>query len=142
MYRTIITIIVTGLGAGLFAPSARASEDEAVECAAMATARFMREGYRLRNHDSDILNQGQIQDYDGVFNRGQQYVIFACGDSRAVDLDITVYNEDGDLVARDQQTDNRPLVVIAPRWTGPFRARVSMYSARGTAHYTMVVMTR
>jgi hypothetical protein len=142
MYRAIIATIAICLCAALFAPPAGASEDEAVECAAMATTKLMREGYRLRNHDSDVLAQGQFMSYDGTFNRGSAYVIFACGDSRALDLDITVYNEDGELVARDQQTDNRPLVVVTPRWTGPFRARVSMYAARGAAHYTMVVLAR
>jgi hypothetical protein len=142
MYRAIIAIIVTGLCVALLAPPARASEDEAAECAALGAARLMREGYRLRSHDSDVLNQGAVMSYDGTFSRGHNYVIFACGDSRAIDLDINLYDEDGQLVARDEQTDNRPVVTVIPRWTGPFRIQVSMYAARGPAHYTLVVMAK
>lgn len=142
MVRAIIVIIVASLGLALFTRPAAASQDEAVECTAAMTAAALREGYRLRNSDTSRLEEGDVMNYDVTFSRGNHYLILACGDSRAVDLDIYLYDEDGNLIDRDQQTDNRPIVTVVPRWTGPFRVRVKMYEARGAAHYVMAILVK
>ena len=142
MVRAIIVIIVAGLGLALFTRPAAATRDEAVECTAAMVAAAMREGYRLRSSDTNRLEEGDVMSYDVTFNRGNRYVILACGDGRAVDLDIYLYDEDGNLIDRDQQTDNRPIVSVTPRWTGPFRVRVKMYEARGAAHYAVAILVK
>jgi hypothetical protein len=120
--------------------AANASPAEATQCTQEVVDFANDRGYRLRSWDSDSLSQGYYMDYDVTLQRGVQYLIFACGDRRARDIDIYLYDENGYLVARDNQTDNQPLVYITPRWTGPFRLRIKMYSAYGAANYTMAIM--
>lgn len=141
--RTLIVLIhLLLVVAGLQAPAAQAAPREALQCAQSMANYYMDRGYRLRNSDSDALYQGQKMDYDATFSRGVEYVVLACGDGVAYDLDIYLYDENGNLIDRDRLTDNRPVVTVTPRWTGPFTVRVYMYSSRGPASYTMGVLYR
>ena len=142
MRKFIFAITLASLPIVLSTRTARATHDEAVDCAQQMINTANRHGYRLRNSDSNRLEQGDVMSYDVTLSRDDDYVVLACGDSRAVDVDIYLYDEDGNLIDRDQSADNRPVVSVTPRWTGPFRVRVKMYEARGSAHYTMAILVK
>jgi hypothetical protein len=122
------------------APAANATPAEALRCTQTMVNTADDQGFRLRSWDSDSMAQGFYADYDVTLQRGVGYLIFACGDSRAHDIDIYLYDEDGNLVDRDNQTDNHPVVTVRPRHTGAFRVRIKMYSSYGAANYTMAIM--
>jgi hypothetical protein len=42
------------------------------------------------------------------------------------DLDLVLFDEDGNEVAADRLYDNLPMVTVTPRWTGQFHVRVVM----------------
>lgn len=48
-------------------------------------------------------------------------------DADCGDLDLALYDENGNLVSEDETTDDVPAVTVEPRWTGPFTLRVDMY---------------
>jgi hypothetical protein len=125
-----------------FAPfsAVRADYQEGFDCAQRMVYSANDRGYRLRNDDSDRLVQGQVASYTVTFSRGVSYVIFACGDRRAYDLDIYLYDEEGNLIDRDRATDNQPVVTVTPAWTGQFTVRVRNYESAGTASYTMAIL--
>jgi hypothetical protein len=99
-----------------------------------------RRGFRLSNYDTDQLSQGYYIDYHYTLQRNVRYIIFAAGDDHAQDVDIYLYDENGNLIDRDRQPDNSPVVEVTPRWTGPFTVRIKMYQAYGVGSYTMGVL--
>lgn len=101
-------------------------------------------GYRVRATDTDSLPEDYYMEYTITFYRGYQYAVVACGDSAVHDLDIYLYDENGNLIDHDRLRDAQPVVEVRPSWTGPFRVRVVMYDTvggrRGT--YSMAVLYR
>lgn len=111
---------------------AHASEDTAVARAAMLWVSVIEpRGYdTFRNEDSDVLNQGQTMTYTVTLYGGVSYVLFAAGDENIRDLDISLYDENGNLIDRDTSTDNIPVVSVTPKWTGSFKLNVRNYAGR------------
>ncbi|MDY7092552.1 MAG: hypothetical protein SX243_06205 [Acidobacteriota bacterium] len=116
---------------------AEASQDEAVSKAALVFLTHLApKGYtEIRNEDADVLSQGQRMTYTVTLYRNVTYALFAAGCSNIRDLDIFLYDENGNLVARDTLRDNYPIVTITPRWTGTFRLQIRNYrGGRGWFH--------
>lgn len=111
---------------------AYASEDAAVARAAMLWVSVIEpRGYdTLRNEDSDVLAQGQTMTYTVTLYGGVSYVLFAAGDENIRDLDILLYDENGNLIDHDTSTDNIPVVSVTPKWTGSFKLNVRNYAGR------------
>lgn len=61
--------------------------------------------------------------YELVFRGDEITVIEVQGDGDT-DLDLFVYDEDGNLIASDTDTTDRCAVSITPRWTGKFTIHV------------------
>jgi hypothetical protein len=99
-------------------------------------------GYQggLRSEDSDVLAPGESKRYDLVLNRGVRYAFFAAGDQNIRDLDIYIYDLDGNLLASDEDTDETPITQFAPAWTGLFRVYVMNYRG-GTGWYHVAMAT-
>lgn len=90
-------------------------------------------GYRLPDGGQDSAwfvwngNPGYYKCIDRTFFRGNSYALVATGDSRVVDVDVRVYDENMNLIASD--TDNSAVAVVqfSPRWTGLFHVRTTYY---------------
>ena len=61
--------------------------------------------------------------YEIAFRGGEVARIVVDGD-RTTDLDLYVYDENGNLVAKDDDTTDYCVVSFTPRWTGKFTVRV------------------
>ncbi|MBF0550281.1 MAG: hypothetical protein HQK60_07080 [Deltaproteobacteria bacterium] len=77
------------------------------------------------------LSEGDYFTIRTTLSRGNQYVIMGAGDSTVRDLDIILYDENGNEIDRDTQTDATPMVAVSPRWTGTFYIKVKMYRGFG-----------
>ena len=98
-------------------------------------AYLLRRGYTLTHEPSvDALRDGRSDWITVNLRRGVDYSILAIGDQDCRDLDLAVYDENGNLIGSDIQPDDVPVVQILPRWTGTFRVRVTM--ANTTAAYS------
>jgi hypothetical protein len=140
-YTTIALVVVA---VALMSPQRRAaaSPNDAIECAQQMVETAGARGYRLRTSDLDSLGPGQVMNYTATLAAGDEYIILACGDGRAIDIDIHLYDENGNLIDRDRSSDNRPIVMVRPAWTGEFLVRVQMYEARGAGNYVMAMLYR
>jgi hypothetical protein len=47
-------------------------------------------------------------------------------DSKCYDLDLTLYDRNGNVIDSDLGYDNTPVVSVTPAWIGQFRVHVSM----------------
>lgn len=86
-----------------------------------------RNGYRMA---SDIF-QGRLDD-DATTNlnvelqRGKDYVLWGVCDQDCSDIDLVIYDSNGDQVDSDLQTDDKPLLHVIPSRNGQYRIKVSM----------------
>lgn len=61
--------------------------------------------------------------YDITFRGGESAIVYIEGDGDT-DLDLYVYDENGNLICDDTDYTDRLLCSWNPRWTGPFRIKV------------------
>jgi hypothetical protein len=86
---------------------------------------------------SGILAPGEAEYFDIVLQGQRLYSIYVYPSEPGVDFDLYIYDENGNLVEQDTETDSDALCIIAPRWTGPFRLEVQ--SARGLSPYSLEI---
>jgi hypothetical protein len=99
-------------------------------------------GFRsgIRIEDSDTLREGESKRYEPVLYRGTRYAFFAAGDQHIRDLDIYIYDMDGNLLAHDDTNSDTAIAVLAPRYTGQFKVIVKNYRGdTGWYHLAMAL---
>jgi hypothetical protein len=70
---------------------------------------------RVRAFDTDV--------YRVTFRGGELAHVDVVGDGDT-DLDVYIYDENGNLIDRDTDYDDRPCVMWTPRWTGTFVIKI------------------
>ncbi|MGA7935472.1 MAG: hypothetical protein WCA35_18115, partial [Kovacikia sp.] len=63
------------------------------------------------------------------------YGLIGVCDRDCRDLDLRLYDENGNLVAADTSSDDTPFVSLTPRWSGQFYLRVDMANCRANYCY-------
>ncbi len=58
---------------------------------------------------------------------GTSYALVGVCDQDCQDLDLRLYDENGNLVSSDSDTDDFPVVSVTPRWSGQYKVKVTMY---------------
>jgi hypothetical protein len=71
----------------------------------------------------DSVNALEVDVYTMTFRGGEEAIIVVEGDLDTI-LVLEVRDEDGDLIARDNDLLPPCVVRFMPRWTGPFTVRV------------------
>lgn len=89
------------------------------------------DGYEL-THDLKYasLNNGRNDNYYFSLDRGWSYHIYSVCDGDCGDIDLCLYDENGNEIDCDETSDDKPLVSVTPKWSGRFRLKVSMYECR------------
>lgn len=72
----------------------------------------------------DTVQARMIDYYDVKFTGGElaRVVVYGDGDT---DLDLYIYDENGNLIVKDDDRSDRCVVQWTPKWTGTFRVSVS-----------------
>lgn len=83
------------------------------------------------------LSNGESYRYSTTLYKGNTYYIFAAGDYDVKDLDIILYDENGNKIDEDKQTDALPIVEVTPRWSGEFVVKVHMYQGYGYSNFAI-----
>lgn len=92
--------------------------------------------------ESGELGEGQEESFQTVLEAGRCYRILAVGGPRLTDLDLSVRDENGALVAEDEAPDATAVIgagtdMLCPRWTGPFE--VVARASRGFGEYGLQI---
>ena len=89
------------------------------------------DGFEL-THDVKFasLYDNRYDNYYFSLNRGVDYKIYAACDGDCGDIDLCLYDENGNEIDCDETSDDKPLVEVRPKWTGRFRLKVTMYDCR------------
>jgi hypothetical protein len=78
-----------------------------------------------RQNDSLLLNLDQ----------GIDYAIVGVCDQDCRDIDLRLYDQNGNLIDSDTGYDDYPYIRVTPRWTGRFKLKVSMVSCSSNPCY-------
>ncbi|WP_225977448.1 hypothetical protein [Nostoc sp. CENA543] len=84
-------------------------------------------GLRL-THDPFVGDLGGNGEDDITVNlrKGVSYAIVGVCDEDCNDIDLKLYDDNGNLIASDTETDDNPVVTVSPRWNARFKIRVVM----------------
>lgn len=106
-----------------------------------ARSSYVPNNYRLvTGPDNDLLSQGDSDNYTVTLQGGRSYKLIGVCDNDCSDLDITLYDSDGDIVDRDLLDDDKPVVSVSGKSGGRYRMNVSMAScSTGVCYYSVAV---
>lgn len=144
MLKRILIAAVTLCGMAA-APSAFAQSSEVIRQlgAQLSQARnsYVPDNYRLViGPDNDFLSQGNSDDYTVTLQGGRSYKLVGVCDNDCSDLDITLYDSDGDVVDRDMLNDDQPVVSVSGKSSGRYRMNVLMASCSTSVCYYSVAV--
>jgi hypothetical protein len=129
MKRVVVSAL---LGVSLIASSAHAQDQwERVVRSQLQQvgAASERNGYTMATE----VYQGRLDDdattsLNVTLQAGKDYILWGVCDQDCSDIDLVIYDSDGDEVDSDLQTDDKPLLRVVPQSNGRYRVKVSMVS--------------
>lgn len=128
------------------APALKANEYEAVVRAQLGAAKAIAEGEGFRHafdDHYDLLGDSASDDYTFELKSGREYFIVGVCDQDCSDLDLTLRDENGNVVAEDELEDDAPVLRITPRWSGRFQLTVTMFACSSApCYYGLSVLGR
>jgi hypothetical protein len=74
-------------------------------------------------HDEAVVAAKATYRYTETFRAGEVAAIALAGDG-VTDLDLYVFDENGNLIEKDDDSTDRCFVSWTPKWTGPFVIKV------------------
>lgn len=107
------------LGMSLVAP-AHADEAAAETCLRTKVWDGYADGWGIRTMTSTMLDTGATRNYLVTLYKGNDYKIQTCGDKAFVNLDVLLYDTNGNVVLRDDSKDREPLIRYKPDATGTY----------------------
>jgi hypothetical protein len=129
MGRSMLAALV---GVALFAPtSAQAQESRWARQVSGQLTQFSDvlsdKGYRLTQEiKSGSLGDDQSDSFLLELVEGRSYALLGVCDEDCTDLDLRLFDDDGNEVDADVEADDYPVVEVRPRRTAQFRVRVIM----------------
>ncbi|HEY9802966.1 MAG TPA: hypothetical protein V6D25_21565 [Leptolyngbyaceae cyanobacterium] len=94
----------------------------------IGAARVAGQGGLSLTHEPFVGDLGRNGDDYITINlrQGVSYAILGVCDEDCNDLDIELYDDNGNLIAYDTKPDDRPFITVRPRWNARFRIKVLM----------------
>jgi hypothetical protein len=74
------------------------------------------------------LSQGQVTDVPAQLNQGYDYRVLGVCDRDCGDLDLGLFDANGQLLTQDTSTNSQPFIGAQPSYNGNFVVRVNMYN--------------
>jgi len=85
-------------------------------------------GYTLdRKYTLDTLNEDSTQTHTYYFESGTEYYIVGACDVDCVDIDMWLYDENGNEIDEDESDDDMPVLIVTPKWDGVYYIETKMY---------------
>ena len=138
--RTVLTLITMSVTL-LALSSAHAQQEYIAQVETKLrykTAALFQSGYRGIFGNADGLNNQTHRDYRLNLNGGAEYMIAAVCDEDCYDLDVALYDRNGNLIGYDETEDAEPMVAVQVYTGGSFTLRVTMYHCEAEPCYYAV----
>ncbi|MEE2829205.1 MAG: PPC domain-containing protein [Myxococcota bacterium] len=108
---------------------AQADAAKAEACLRSLTTSVVASGRRIRATDVFAAGPKESVTYRLTLYKGLQYVLIGCADGEGVNLDMRLYDDQGNLVSNDESPDNQPFVDVAPPKTGEYALQVLVHKS-------------
>lgn len=120
-----------------------ASLDDCSVSLAMAKA----SGYTVLWKDEDVLSKDASKTFSFPVVKDKSYYAFACGNSRAIDIDLFVFKwgikkQKVLTIVEDVKADPRPIVWFSQSKDIHLGLQITMTRSRGDAEYTVYVVEK
>ena len=117
MQRLACALVLMG---GLVATPALAATKEAEECLRTKVWDGYAEGWGIRTMTSTALATGKTRNYLVTLYKGDEYRIETCGDEHVSNVDVLLYDTEGNVIERDKTEDREPSIQYSPEQTGSY----------------------
>lgn len=89
------------------------------------------------------LAQGQTTDVPAQLNHGYDYRVLGVCDRDCNDLDLGLFDANGQLLTQDTSTSSQPFIGAQPAYNGNFVVRVNMYNcSNAPCYYALALYAR
>ena len=102
------------LALGLMAGPAEAGKRDAEDCLRTRVWDGYGDGWGIRTMTSTELAAGKTRNYLVTLYKGNEYRIEACGDSAVQNVDVLLYDTNGNVIKRDETEDKTPRFEFTP----------------------------
>ena len=127
MKRVVVSAL---LGVALVSSVAQAQDryEQVVRDQLRQAGRISEDRGFVMSHDTYIgrLDDDANTNVNVTLDGGKDYVIVGVCDQDCTDVDLTIYNSDGDEIDSDLQTDDKPVLTFSTSRSGRYRIKVSM----------------
>lgn len=87
-----------------------------------------------------MLDHGYYRTHSVTLRRDAEYIFEGVCDRDCSDLDLQLFDENGNLIDEDLRANDEPVVSVVPSWTGTFYVKVIMATCYvSPCGYTVVV---
>jgi hypothetical protein len=138
MLRTTLAF----LGATLLTTTAFAAEKDGEDCVRTKVWDAYSDGWHIRTLTSTTLDAGATDSYLVTVYQGNEYKFEACGDDAAGNLDLLLYDLDGNVVHRDDSESKEPSLTLKPDTTTTYYLVVYARETSGQAGIGVAVTYR
>lgn len=88
------------------------------------------DGWAVRTSTDADLGFGKTQFYKVSLLKGRAYRVLTCAEEAVKNLDILLYDKDGQVLARDETMDRDPTLAYTPQKTGIYYIVLYMRDAK------------
>lgn len=117
--RTLLLTLVTGLALSLPA-SAGKKDTKSEACVRTKVWDGYSEGWGIRSLTSAEIKTRKTKNYLVTLYKGNEYQVVTCGDKSIENLDVLLYDTNGNVLSRDTTSDREPKITFAPEHTGSY----------------------
>jgi len=116
-------LVATSLYLALSAAPALAGDDAALAAETCLRTKVWdgyADGWGIRTMTSTTIGQGATKNYLVTLYKGNEYQIRTCGDDKVKNLDLYLYDVNGNVVKHDETTDREPTLAFKPDATATY----------------------
>lgn len=104
----------------LLSTAAHADEEEAETCLRTKIWEGYASGWQVRSSTNATLGSGEHRVFLVTLYAGNGYNFLACGDKNSGNLDLVLYDAQGNVLATDNSNDREPKLAYTPTATDTF----------------------
>lgn len=101
-------------------PGVEASESAAETCLRTKVWDGYADNWGIRTMTSTELEAGKTKNYLVTLYKGNEYRITTCADKSVTNLDVLLYNTEGEVIAKDSTVDREPQLEFKPTETATY----------------------
>jgi len=137
--QTLVIVIFFFVGGGLLCPRFATASQESARRNAYALFMALNLNWDVRElYNGALLRRKQSVRFETTLREGNTYKIVAAGCDDAYDVDVRVFDENGNLIDRDVDSSKVAVADVTPKWTGTYYIVVTLYDSKYNGAHVFV----